>query len=795
MVKRLLAILLTISLLSGMLVFPVSAEVETGICGDNLTWTWDGSTYLLTISGTGPMYDYSEENPAPWADKAGLTNYIDIQEGVTRIGDYAFARTRLAEKTFVANTVAEVGSRAFSAIYYQGEITFAGEAPIFAEDALYGTTVPIYYYSNWDPLVLQNYGGTPVWTQKNLHLKQNKKLYALNEEIKIEDFSFLAEGRCDNKAYSYMPKEFELGAYDNSTYGQKYVELTVEGKKYTVEYFVTDGQSHLDLVEVRYPTYVEYNKSWHLSVVVGERRLVPDQEYTQTYVQDTSFGYAPRFTITGQGIFEGFEQTYSYAVVKRDISDTYISVAPQIFTGQPLYPAVTVIAGYQGLTEGVDYALIYENNVNVGTGTVRIVGMGNYCGSVTKEFQIELEATTVSLPGAYNGTVEELVNDNVYYSEGILTPGVFTGKINSSGRHTAYYELYRIDSETPVLVTSMLSEYNTSNYTAFTYDFTSVYDAASEIGGEVYMLVYSWVNSSNQVYSGVCVLYIPAKVPNATEMVIERVEGTSDYNKIYLDLIGTDGNVENAEWSTSNATVATVEDGEVMLKSPGTVTITAQHAGVAAAYVFVIESQDFTDSAFFKYDTVTSTAYVTYDDMPLTEGVDFLSFVSVEGNVAEVTLKGVGLFAGELVRQFDVQSGEAVGNPHFFDNSCDEVCNVCDYTRTVEHEPAESWRKDQIYHWHPCAVCGGKATEAQEHTISPENTDLCTVCGLICVPGDADGDGEVTDWDGVMLARYLAGWPVEVELAALDVDGDGEVTDWDGVVLDRYLAGWSVTIG
>ena len=61
--------------------------------------------------------------------------------------------------------------------------------------------------------------------------------------------------------------------------------------------------------------------------------------------------------------------------------------------------------------------------------------------------------------------------------------------------------------------------------------------------------------------------------------------------------------------------------------------------------------------------------------------------------------------------------------------------------------------------------------------------------------GDADGDGEVTDWDGVTLARYLAGWPVEVEVAALDIDGDGEITDWDGVLMDRYLAGWNITIG
>ena len=62
--------------------------------------------------------------------------------------------------------------------------------------------------------------------------------------------------------------------------------------------------------------------------------------------------------------------------------------------------------------------------------------------------------------------------------------------------------------------------------------------------------------------------------------------------------------------------------------------------------------------------------------------------------------------------------------------------------------------------------------------------------------GDLDGDGELSDWDGVLLARYLAGWNVEIPtLDALDIDGDGEITDWDGVVLDRYLAGWNISIG
>ena len=61
--------------------------------------------------------------------------------------------------------------------------------------------------------------------------------------------------------------------------------------------------------------------------------------------------------------------------------------------------------------------------------------------------------------------------------------------------------------------------------------------------------------------------------------------------------------------------------------------------------------------------------------------------------------------------------------------------------------------------------------------------------------GDLDRDGEITDWDGVTMARYLAGWDVDILYKdALDLDGDGEITDWDGVLLDRFLAGWDIKL-
>jgi len=60
--------------------------------------------------------------------------------------------------------------------------------------------------------------------------------------------------------------------------------------------------------------------------------------------------------------------------------------------------------------------------------------------------------------------------------------------------------------------------------------------------------------------------------------------------------------------------------------------------------------------------------------------------------------------------------------------------------------------------------------------------------------GDVDADGEISDWDAILLNRYLAGWGVEINLALADTDGDGEVSDWDAIVLERYLAGWDVEI-
>lgn len=87
MKKRLLSILLV--LLTALTLLPLGALADdNNKCGENLTWEFaDG---ILTISGTGDMYDYSEDYLAPWSEHCVEITNVTISDGVTSIGSSAF---------------------------------------------------------------------------------------------------------------------------------------------------------------------------------------------------------------------------------------------------------------------------------------------------------------------------------------------------------------------------------------------------------------------------------------------------------------------------------------------------------------------------------------------------------------------------------------------------------------------------------------------------------------------------------------------------------------------------------
>ncbi len=88
MKKRLLSILLV--LLTALTLLPLGALADdNNKCGENLTWNLD-EIGILTISGTGDMYNYSEDYLAPWNEHCLEITNVTISDGVTSIGSSAF---------------------------------------------------------------------------------------------------------------------------------------------------------------------------------------------------------------------------------------------------------------------------------------------------------------------------------------------------------------------------------------------------------------------------------------------------------------------------------------------------------------------------------------------------------------------------------------------------------------------------------------------------------------------------------------------------------------------------------
>ncbi len=90
--------------------------VDSGSCGDNLTWSLDTKSQL-TISGEGEM------TSVPWSDYCSYIRSIVIETGATNIADYAFADCDAASIITIPESVKSIGRVAFNGCDLLAEIT------------------------------------------------------------------------------------------------------------------------------------------------------------------------------------------------------------------------------------------------------------------------------------------------------------------------------------------------------------------------------------------------------------------------------------------------------------------------------------------------------------------------------------------------------------------------------------------------------------------------------------------------------------------------------------------------
>ena len=116
----------------------------SGTCGDNLTWTFADN--VLTISGTGEMIDY-DAIERPW--ELALTNAyyegaqvkVVIEEGVTKIGAYAFGSLDAIHSLELPNSLITIGNTAFAWNDYLSDVTITENVNYIGTAAFAGTAL------------------------------------------------------------------------------------------------------------------------------------------------------------------------------------------------------------------------------------------------------------------------------------------------------------------------------------------------------------------------------------------------------------------------------------------------------------------------------------------------------------------------------------------------------------------------------------------------------------------------------------------------------------------------------
>ena len=97
--------------------------VLTGTCGENVTWSLSlNKTQTLTLSGSGEMYDYRVTNDVPWNDYRSSIAHVVVEEGVTSIGNVAFARTNGLMSVALPESLERIGANTFLSCYNLKEI-------------------------------------------------------------------------------------------------------------------------------------------------------------------------------------------------------------------------------------------------------------------------------------------------------------------------------------------------------------------------------------------------------------------------------------------------------------------------------------------------------------------------------------------------------------------------------------------------------------------------------------------------------------------------------------------------
>lgn len=321
------------------------------------------------------------------------------------IGEQAFYKCSVLSSLSFPASLSQIGSEAFSYCENLGVVSFGNPNTVLGQDALPSDSeekkLTIYSEPNGSVEQYARENGIRFNRfMKNMVLESmpDKTEYMYGDSFNTAGMALRVEYVSDAEptsevlSASEIEKSAVITGFDSNHPGKQTITVSYGGKTVSFEIYVYYNMANVEVsADNSYLTYTGDPVLPEFTLISEESEITlhEDSDYEISLSENHVDAGKVTATFTGKGSYKG-KVSHEYTIQPKSLSDNDISVKVEDmeYTGEQRKPQPVI--SYAGKeVSSKNYTVTYGNNVEVGTGSVSIVGQGNFSGSVQKSFQIK----------------------------------------------------------------------------------------------------------------------------------------------------------------------------------------------------------------------------------------------------------------------------------------------------------------------------------------------------------------------------------------------------------------------
>lgn len=421
----------------------------------------------------------------------------------------------------------------------------------------------------------------------------------------------------------YNRSDFEITGVNNVNPGKATLVIRGKGGNYSGAIYMyfnikANLSTHGQMSAVPDQAYTGAILTPHVTVGVGNNVLTLNQDYQLTYSNNQNVGKA---TITAQGVGDYYYGSISTTFnISNGAGGMSVSgyASSYIYSGNAIEPDVTVTMNGVTLTKNRDYTVTYANNVNVGTATMTVRGIGSYSGTQTINYTIEAK------------NIENCVSNaiaNVKYTGNTYTPVVAltdatTGKVLVQGSdYMITYSNNTNPGTASITITALSKNYVGTKVIPF--KITSAAVTGLRTGTiKNNSIKLAWTSQSYADGYQICNAQNKVIATTAnTSYTVKNLKSCTTYKyKVRSYVNNADGSMAYGDFSTAVSAKTLLNTPKLKAKSTkkGVVTLTWSKVSKATGYEIYYSTKR--NGIYTKLKTVSSSSKRVYYDRGLATG-------------------------------------------------------------------------------------------------------------------------------------------------------------------------------